>query len=222
MVSHADDDGIGLSVAAPIEAVPAGDDPRRGGDWTRTTEFREGRFRANPVGVIAEEDQHRGRRVWNRPPKPPRRVGDVVVVRRARCRSCVATSFTVWVNVVAELDDLQPDVVSWSVPSLAFLRGTLLGAADFTFFYPSDVPRATVQDGKILPILREQWVSLAMEDQFDAVLYLGPPSAMTMSERSPELCDDSTYMEMRRKRLSLVGMEPVLEELERSCLDSSR
>ena len=65
---HADDDGsiqgsVGLSVAAPIEAVPAGGHPRRGWDRTRAAEFREGGFRANPVGVIAEDDQHLGRGV---------------------------------------------------------------------------------------------------------------------------------------------------------------
>ena len=66
VVPHADDDGaiegrMGVSVPASIEAVPAGGDPRRSGDGTRATEFRKGGFRANPVGVIAEEDQHRRR-----------------------------------------------------------------------------------------------------------------------------------------------------------------
>ena len=129
---------------------------------------------------------------------------------------------TVWVNVRSELQELQPDVVSWPVPSLAFLRGTRLGVADFTFYYSSDVPRATVQDGRILPIPRDQWVSLTMEDQFDAVLYLGSPSTMTTSQPSPELCGDSTYMEMRRTRLTLLGLQPVLDELERWCLDHAR
>ena len=72
MVPHADDDGaiegrIGLSVPAPIEAVPAGGDPRRSGDGTRATEFGKGGFRANPVGVIAEEDQHRRRGIGPHP-----------------------------------------------------------------------------------------------------------------------------------------------------------
>ena len=35
--------------------------PDKGGNRTRVAEFRESRFRANPVGVIAEEDLHRGR-----------------------------------------------------------------------------------------------------------------------------------------------------------------
>ncbi len=72
VVPHADDDGaiegrIGVSVPAPIEAVPAGGDPRRSGDGTRAPEFRKGGFRANPVGVIAEEDQHRRRGIGPHP-----------------------------------------------------------------------------------------------------------------------------------------------------------
>ena len=58
--SHADDDGsieggVGVSVAASIEAVPAGGHPGRGRDRTRTAERREGGFRTNPVGIIADE-----------------------------------------------------------------------------------------------------------------------------------------------------------------------
>ena len=78
------------------------------------------------------------------------------------------------------------------------------------------------RDGRIVRVPRDEWTSLAMEDQFDAVLYIGSASAMTASERSPELCLDSTYMEMRRRRLTLAGLQPVLERLERWCLDNSR
>ena len=60
--SHDVVDG-GLAVAAPIEAVPASGHPRRGRDRTRAGEFRERRFRANPVGVIAEDDEQLGRGV---------------------------------------------------------------------------------------------------------------------------------------------------------------
>ena len=65
--SHADDDaaiecGVRLSVATPREAVPAGGSPGRGRDRTRAAQLREGGFRVNPVWVIAEEDEHFGRR----------------------------------------------------------------------------------------------------------------------------------------------------------------
>ena len=66
--SHADDDGtieggVGVAVAASIEAVPAGGHPGRGRDRARTAELRERGFRTNPVGVIAEDDQQLGRGV---------------------------------------------------------------------------------------------------------------------------------------------------------------
>ena len=68
MVPHADDDGaikggVGVAVAAPIEPVPAGGHPGRGRERTRTAEFREGGFRTNPVGIVAEDDQQFGRGV---------------------------------------------------------------------------------------------------------------------------------------------------------------
>ena len=69
MVPHADDDGsieggVGVSMAASIEAVPAGGHPGRGRDRTRAAELREGGFRTNPVGIIAEDDQQFGRSVF--------------------------------------------------------------------------------------------------------------------------------------------------------------
>ena len=70
--SHADDDGaieggVGVAVAAAVEAVPAGGHPGRGRDRTRAAELREGGFRTNPVGIIAEDDQQFGRGVGAHP-----------------------------------------------------------------------------------------------------------------------------------------------------------
>ena len=127
-----------------------------------------------------------------------------------------ARVFTVWPAAGVDLPELQPDVASWRAPSLALVRGTVLGAADFTAFYPAEVPRrVTIRDGRIVPIPREQWRSLSAEEQFDAVLYLGPPSGMTRSLLSPALCRDPAYMDMRRERLSLVEMQRNLEQLQR-------
>jgi hypothetical protein len=56
-----------------------------------------------------------------------------------------------------------------------------------------------------------------MEDQFDAVLYLGPPSAMTMSRVPPSLCRDSAYMNMRVPRLTIAGLTRQIEQLKRYC-----
>ena len=86
-----------------------------------------------------------------------------------------ASVFTVWTNVRADLRKIQADVATWPSPSLALVRGTQLGAADFEFYYPYEVPRARFLDGKLIPIPREEWRTLPMDEQFDAVLYLGPP-----------------------------------------------
>jgi hypothetical protein len=47
-----------------------------------------------------------------------------------------------------------------------------------------------------------------MEEQFDAILYLGPPSSMTASKLAPALCSDRVYMEMRISRLELIPPPP--------------
>ena len=83
VVPHADDDrpiegGVGLAVTAPVEAVPPSGPPGRGGDGTRATELREGGLRANPLGVVAEDNQELGRAVGAHPePRPEggRRLG---------------------------------------------------------------------------------------------------------------------------------------------------
>ena len=75
----------------------------------------------------------------------------------------------------------------------------------------------TFRDGRIVPVPLDQWRSLAMEDQFDAVLHLGPPPSMTTSWPAAALCLDQVYMDMRRERLSLLGMQGDLEQLQEYC-----
>ncbi len=126
-------------------------------------------------------------------------------------------AFVVWPTVGIDLQVLQQDAPSWPAPSLATVRGTVLGAADFTVFSPTDPPRATIRDGRIVPIPRDQWRSLSAGEQFDAVLYLGPPAGMTRSLLSPSLCRGAAYSDMRRDRLSLLGMQRDLEQLQGYC-----
>jgi hypothetical protein len=89
------------------------------------------------------------------------------------------------------LQALQGDIAGWPRPALAFTAGTTLGAAPFAFYRTQGVG-----DG------------IRMEEQFDAVLYLGPPSSITVrrGEIDPALCADPDYMKMRTSRLTL--MEP--------------
>jgi hypothetical protein len=57
-----------------------------------------------------------------------------------------------------------------------------------------------------VPIPRDQWRTLRMEDQGDAVLDIGSPSEITYRDLSPTLCDDAAYMKMRLERFALVGL----------------
>jgi hypothetical protein len=111
--------------------------------------------------------------------------------------------FTIWGS--RELAAIQSDAASWRVPSLATIRGTVLGAADAARYFGWG-DRFALRDGKPVPVPKEQWRSLPAEEQFDAVLYLGPASAMTESRWSPALCSDAAYMEMRLKRIAVSGI----------------
>lgn len=96
--------------------------------------------------------------------------------------------------------DLPGDAASWPVPTVVVLRGTTLGAAPVAY----DGPRVSVQDGKIAPVPRDQWRTLRMEDQYDALLYLGPRTSLDYAMVAPELCSDRQYVQMRSGRMALV------------------
>lgn len=53
----------------------------------------------------------------------------------------------------------------------------------------------------------------------DAVLYLGPASALTTSRLSRALCEDASYVAMRRERMALSGLPPAQADnlLSRDC-----
>ena len=123
--------------------------------------------------------------------------------------------FSIWVN--ANLEKLQADVASWGKPSIAIIRGTVLGAADFTFYYPWNVERMAFIDGKLVDIARDRWRSLRMEDQADAVFYPGEASTIKTSRLSPGLCADPAYMEMRLRRLGIARMTQEAERLKQYC-----
>jgi hypothetical protein len=113
--------------------------------------------------------------------------------------------FSVWWE--PDLAKVLPEAASWRVPTLAVVRGTVLGAVDFARYSVSPMPRASVRDGKFVPIPREQWRPLPMEDQFDAVLHLGPSAATTAATPySPDMCKDRAYLEERLRRLTLGGL----------------
>ena len=90
----------------------------------------------------------------------------------------------------SDLTTVQKDVATWAVPSLAMLRGTVIGATSMEFFYGP---------------LRKQ---LSLEETLDALLYLGPPKTITMASVDPVLCADSTYIAMRTHRMTIAAFQP--------------
>ena len=130
-------------------------------------------------------------------------------------RTTPAAIFTIW--TVRDPARLQRDLIRWTKPGLVLLRGTALGAAEFERFY--DAPgRFQVVDGKLVPIPKEQWRTLRIEDQFDALLYLGPSAQMAVRRPPPAVCADQDYMQMRIRRLTVTNAaERLIDQLRRPC-----
>jgi hypothetical protein len=121
----------------------------------------------------------------------------------------------------------QPEVATWKAPSLAIVRGTLLGAPDFATFSRSPAIRVTLRDGRpdfSRPVPREEWRELRMEDQFDAILYLGPMTEMEQTMvMDPSLCSDSGFMKILRSRWAIVGgPKPEIKRLDDYCAGIAR
>ena len=112
--------------------------------------------------------------------------------------------FTVWTNAAAELSAFQPDAAAWPVPSLTKVRGTVLGAVNIAeYFGPG---------GQDIP---EQWRA-PMEDQFDAVLYLGPLASITLGRPQAWRCSEPAMAE-RLRRLRLQRPQ-LADRVEQECV----
>jgi hypothetical protein len=113
-------------------------------------------------------------------------------------------AFTVWTNSVADMSTMQPDVASWPTPSIARVRGTLLGEAPFeAFFGPAgtDIPN--------------EWKA-PMQEQFDAVLYVGPPASIKFARAERWPCNDPAFAE-RLRRAALIRPS-IADRLKKDCL----
>jgi hypothetical protein len=129
-----------------------------------------------------------------------------------------ARVFTIWTS--RDIATLQANVASWPVPSVAVVRGTLLGAADFTFYYPSEaIGRFAMRDGKpdySRHIPPDQWRTLRADDQFDAVLYPGSePSAVVPGD--PARCADQADINEHLRRTTIGGPPQLADQLKQFC-----
>jgi hypothetical protein len=122
-------------------------------------------------------------------------------------RSTPARIFTVW-QFSDEIAKLQPDVTTWPSPSLAKVKGTRLGAADIAQLMPTP-GRMGMRDGRLVQVPEAEWRKLAIEDQLDAVLFLGRQSTLTTTTPSGARCTEPGYLEERLRRIALTGIPAV-------------
>lgn len=90
----------------------------------------------------------------------------------------ISSSFT-------DLGKFQRGVSAWPIPSLARIAGTVIGVRPYAQFYPMPP-----QPG---------WNTVRLQDQFDAVLYLGDKPRIAAFPSA--LCRDAEYMKMRLARM---------------------
>ena len=113
-----------------------------------------------------------------------------------------ASIYRIWAMSGEVITALQPNAGSWPAPSLARVAGTSLGAADIVATY-----------------LAYTFPPGPFEEQYDAVLYLGPGGSLTEAQIASELCLDQEYLDMRlpRLRIAAEGGASFLDKFEEYC-----
>jgi hypothetical protein len=118
------------------------------------------------------------------------------------------TIFSIGAPTDKDLAKYEPDVVNWRIPTIAILKGTTLGAAPF---------------GPIYELTGPEFELVRLEDQFDALLYLGPPSSITLSKLDKAKCADEKYMKMRIERMGMVPWGKFeIEGLRQMCGEAAK
>ena len=140
-------------------------------------------------------------------------------------RDAGARVFNVW-TLLDRSAELPDGVASWRVPALATMQGTTLGAADFGTYSRGlgDGTRFAVRrDGgaaaayQLVPLSRDEWKTMRMEDQFNALLYLGPPASMTDAPMPADLCQDAQFVTTHLARLALFAPPAEADNFKKAC-----
>jgi hypothetical protein len=124
--------------------------------------------------------------------------------------------FNVWTLLDSNVE-LPDGVTSWRVPSLAAMQGTTLGEKDFGSYSRGLGTRFAVKSGQLVPLPPAEWRMMRMQDQFNALLYLGPPSSMTTITAPAALCRDPEFVKNRLHRLVLAGPPVEVENFKKAC-----
>jgi hypothetical protein len=218
---------VNASVAEPRKLrVVAGDPPidwdhiASRGDHARWIELRD----SYPADLVRRQVLERGRRalvVYGQGHLQRRQVATNYDMSAWQAQTLVsllerdhaARIFNIWTlnRTVA----LPETIESSRAPSLALLRGTPLGTSDFAIYAGGG--RFGLKAGRLVPIPRGEWKVMRMEDQFDALLYLGSPASMTTAAVPKSLCTDAEFLKRRIDRLTRFGPPVEVEYFKKAC-----
>lgn len=127
------------------------------------------------------------------------------------------STYSVWTNVNSDdiaVDEKRKALIP--IPSLIMLKGTTLGARDFTSVLSEDswtTRRTKFVNGKRVNITRDEWAKFKLEDNVDALLYLGPIRYLYKTPYFIDtFADEAYYRESVRRSKILNGLN--LEDIE--------
>lgn len=103
---------------------------------------------------------------------------------------------------------LEATIATWAPSTFARLATTTLGAVDWSAVNALDA--RVERTGDVRKVLsKTEWRARSLAEQYDAVVYLAPPSTLTLARLSAERCGDPQYMRMRTQRMALsLGIRP--------------
>ena len=113
--------------------------------------------------------------------------------------------FAIW-RLDNQIATILPEAKSWTGPRLVTTCGNRLGAADVALLSPPTAGRMQIKDGALVPLPRDQWRALPIEEQLDAVLYLGPGAAMTAAPVPARACAEPGFVDERLRRIAVAGI----------------
>jgi hypothetical protein len=112
--------------------------------------------------------------------------------------------FTIW-RLEEPLLAVLPEAAKWPIPAFAPVAGTTLGAADVGRLTTFPTQRFRLVDGATQIVTKDQYATLAIERQLDAVLRLGAEPLMPMVQ-SAAPCKQAGFLEERLRRIALTGL----------------
>jgi hypothetical protein len=123
--------------------------------------------------------------------------------------------FTIW-RLDEILTSVFPEASGWPFPALVPVAGTTLGAIDvgrLTTF----PPRFRIVNGKPEPLPKDQYATLPVAQQLDAVLMLGSTSREPIAP-SAEPCKRPGFLVERLRRITLAGIPKFeAEHIQKLC-----